>query len=196
MILNIRGANGAGKTTLARGFIPPNTKTVELAHYMAKKDKAKTVIGYHDDRNDVIVCGSYRTGCGGMDTMPNFEVARQAIEKAAFSASHVIAEGVLASTVYESWHLFARALQERGKVFAFVYLHTPLDECLRRIYARNGGKPIKEDQVKAKVKAVMRTREKAIKDKHAVYDLPADDPLPAAVKIMRGLGGEYLATRN
>lgn len=157
-----------------------------------KKDPArrKAVEGYvtREGSHEVITVGSYRTACGGLDATPNFEAAFRSLDKAVellerSEAQHraVVAEGVISSTVWGSWGEYANDVMERdAAVFAFCYLIPPLEVCLERIRERQraagGERPIKEDLVADKIKAVKATREKALEARHIVYDLPAERP--------------------
>lgn len=206
-IYNIRGPNGSGKSTLARSLIhgdpaaEPNRSGVEGSPTMVdltwfdsptKKDPArrKAVEGYysHFDDLEVIVVGSYRTACGGLDATPNFATAFEAINGAVTilerDGSHthraIVAEGVISSTVWGSWGEYAKAsLDDEGCPvrFAFCYLLPDLETCLTRIRERQraagGEKPIKEELVADKIKAVNATRLRALEAGHIVYDLPA-----------------------
>lgn len=218
-VYNIRGTNGSGKSTLARTFIegdptaPPNRpgdenspNMVDLTWYDAptKKDpgRRRSVEGYvsTDERlsSTVIVVGSYRTACGGLDAVPNFDTSFRAITAAVdmlarLDVRHrsVIAEGVLASTVWGSWGEYAELSGAHMVPFevAFCYLDTPVEVCLDRIRQRQiaGGKvrDIKEDLVRDKVKAVAATRRKALEAGHLVYDLPHLGAPGALGKIIR-----------
>lgn len=158
-----------------------------------KKDPARrrSVEGYVTKADDLeaIVVGSYRTACGGLDATPNFATGFKAIDGAVGlleqhgSHTHraVVAEGVISSTVWGSWGEYADEVMDADRaVFAFVYLIPPLEVCLERIRERQraagGEKPIKEDLVADKIKAVKATREKALASRHIVYDLPAELP--------------------
>lgn len=222
-VYNIRGTNGSGKTTLARSFIigdpaaPPNRPhikdsptVVDLARYPSptKKDpeRKKVVEGYGNRHGllDVLVVGSYRTACGGLDGVPNFETSFAAIHRAVqIIAQHgnaphraVLAEGVLASTVWGSWGDFAARLEAppfsdtASAQMAFCYLDTPLEVCLARIRERQekAGKvrDIKEDLVADKIKAIAATRAKAIAAGHVVYDLPHEYAQVVLSQIMLG----------
>ena len=219
-IYNIRGTNGSGKSTLARSFIrgdaaaEPNRYVegspivVDLCWYDAptKKDPARrlAVEGYCSPELrpglDVLVVGSYRTACGGLDAVPNFETTFRALDGAVnihrrypHSAEHqaIIAEGVLASTVWGSWGEYAQPSLDDESCdvrFAFCYLDTPLEVCLERIRGRQeaAGKvrDIKTELVADKIKAIKATRERALQAGHAVYDLPYETAAPALVAIM------------
>jgi hypothetical protein len=215
-IYNIRGTNGSGKSTLARSFIagdpkvPPNQRgvpdspiMVDLTWYDAptSKDPArrKSVEGYcsPSDRLNVLVVGSYRTACGGLDAVPDFGTSFNAIDGAIrvhqgfgrpTPEQAIIAEGVLSSTVWGSWGEYAKNLRRGEARLAFCYLDTPLEVCLERIRRRQeaAGKvrDIKTQLVKDKIKAIAATREKALAAGHAVYDLPFETSAAALAAIM------------
>lgn len=220
-IYNIRGTNGSGKSTLARSLIvgdpacPPNrpgdessATMVDLTWYDSptKKDPArrKSVEGYCSpqivDGLDVLVVGSYRTACGGLDAVPDFATTFAALDGAVnihrrypHSAEHqaVVAEGVLASTVWGSWGEYAQASLEDESCdvrFAFCYLDTPVEVCLARIRERQerAGKvrDIKEELVRNKVKAIEATRDKALAAGHLVYHLDHRHAAEDLVAIM------------
>lgn len=224
-IYNIRGTNGSGKSTLARSFIrgdaaaEPNRYVegspivVDLCWYDAptKKDPARrlAVEGYCSPELrpglDVLVVGSYRTACGGLDAVPNFETTFRALDGAvnihrdyARSAEHqaIVAEGVLASTVWGSWGEYAQPSLDADGCdvrFAFCYLNTPLEVCLERIRKRQeaAGKvrDIKVELVRDKIKAINATRDKALAAGHLVYDLPWEEPIAPLTAIMTGAAG-------
>lgn len=165
---------------------------VDLHWYSSptKKDpkRQKAVEGYvaRKDNYEVITLGSYRTACGGLDATPNFDAAFNSLDSAVellhlSEAEHraIVCEGVISSTVWGSWGRYASELSEIGSAqFAFCYLIPPLEVCLERIRERQraagGEKPIKEDLVADKIKAVSATRLKALEAGHIVYDLPAE----------------------
>lgn len=177
MIINIRGTNGSGKTTLARQLIGPDAQPVNLVQYASptkrEPERQRFVEGWGKP-DDFLAVGSYKQGCGGMDTIPSFELQQQAVNNATHSpysgvrsgppnASHVICEGVLASTVFGSWGDFFLSLKARGDDIIIAYLDTPLELCLERITARQiaakgEAREIKVDQVRDKIKAIAATR--------------------------------------
>ncbi len=203
-IYQIRGTNGSGKTHLARSLIADDPRygqpnMVDLTWYSSptKADplRRKAVEGYAMPHRfpgvDVLLVGSYRTACGGLDGVPDFETQFSALRGAGRicadmgRAEHqaIICEGVLASTVYGSWGDFASMVKQysdKEARFAFCYLDTPLEVCLQRIRGRQeaAGKvrPIKEDLVADKIKAISATRRRAMEAGHTVYDLPWDNP--------------------
>lgn len=220
-IYNIRGTNGSGKSTLARSFIigdpncPPNRPgddssptMVDLTWYKSptkrEPDRRRAVEGYCSPQIveglDVLVVGSYRTACGGLDAVPDFKTTFKALDGAVNihrrydrSAEHqaIICEGVLASTVWGSWGEYAQASLDAESCdvrFAFCYLDTPLEVCLERIRGRQeaAGKvrDIKTELVADKIKAIKATRTRAMAAGHDVYDLPYEDAAPVLAAIM------------
>jgi len=176
MIINIRGTNGSGKTTLARQLIGENATPIDLVEYPSptKKDpdRKRWVEGWGVP-NNFLAIGSYRQGCGGMDTIPSFALQQQAVENAVNwnrghgtrhmagdSPEHVVCEGVLASTVAGSWLEFFSRFKSQTLI---AYLDTPLEVCLERITARQiaakgEAREIKVDLVRDKIKAIEATR--------------------------------------
>lgn len=220
LVINIRGTNGSGKTTLARRYLPPDLKgdarggPVDLVHFASptKRDpnRRASVEGYGRTDLRTIVVGSYKTACGGLDTIASFDRQHAAIRAAIrilgklpqephqqYKDDTVIAEGILASTVFGSWGEFASDLKEVGHQFAFTYLQTPLDVCLERIRARQeaAGKvrDIKVELVESKVRAIAATRAKALHEGHLVYDLPFGGETEALAAIVARDGEAFRA---
>lgn len=177
MIINIRGTNGSGKTHLARQLIGPNPNFLDLVNYQTQLKaggfRQKFVEGWGGE-SDFLAIGSYKQGCGGMDTIPSFALQQQAVAVAETwikngkpitgdRPRYIVAEGVLASTVAGSWLEFFSRLKAEGHDILIAYLDTPLELCLERITARQiaakgEAREIKTDQVAAKIKAINATR--------------------------------------
>lgn len=211
-VYNIRGTNGSGKSTLARAFIrsfngDATGGPIDLNSYPAptKKNPERQLrvegYGAHWPFGDLAVIGPYRTACGGLDAVSSFAIQQAAIRYVLDGGKmepvqHVIAEGVLASTVFGSWATFDRDLEEAGHSFAWCYLDTPLEVCFERIAARQvaAGKPdktINRELVADKHRAIAATRLRARGEGRLVYDLPyqfADEVLKL---IMAGQGEGY-----
>lgn len=210
-IYSIRGTNGSGKTTLVRAFVPTLTGDhrggpVDLNGYAAptkkEPDRQKRVEGYGFDYPDlgrVGIIGSYKNPCGGLDTINSFDIQQAAIRWfiTHFQPRHVLAEGILASTVFGSWGKFAQACADRGHDYLWCYLDTPLEVCLERIKKRQIAmgreRDIKEELVADKIKAIKATRERALKEGLPVYDLPYERAEQALRDIMLEKGDQYRA---
>lgn len=226
-VYNIRGTNGSGKSTLARAFVkgdpaaPPNRfgtegspTMVDLTWYDAptKRDPRRRlpIQGYAGPRLhpglDVLVVGTYRTACGGLDAVPSFDLSFQSINcgidlMAQYGTEPhraILCEGVISSTVWGSWGEYAKTVRgEHAVDVAFCYLDTPLELCLDRIRGRQeaAGKvrDIKTELVADKIRAIAATREKALAAGHLVYDLPHAKAQAALLDIMQGIGESYRA---
>lgn len=171
MIINLRGTNGSGKSTVARALMGTDPEEVELAEFQTPAGKWRQVIGYRNPALGLIVVGPYRTDCGGCDGVKTQDLICEAVTSAAKDFNqHVFFEGVIVSTLFSR---YAKLADELGRdEFVFAYLDTPLAVCLKRIQKRNGGKPIKEDLVADKVRAINSTRHKADAAGYRVEVLP------------------------
>lgn len=180
MIVNLRGTNGSGKSTVARDLIDldQDAMRVTLVMYRTKAGREAGVFGYRLPNLRVVVVGKYETACGGCDGIKTQDLICDAVRAAADLEPNVLFEGVIVSTLYSRYAELAKEFPRR---FAFAYLDTPLKTCLKRIQRRNGGKPIKEDLVAAKIRAIESTRQKAIADGFPVFEIahraPADEVL-------------------
>lgn len=184
MIINLRGTNGSGKSTVIFQLLDGRTvEVVDLAHYKSKAGKDRHVEGYHCAELELIVVGRYATACGGCDGIPTQDLICEAVRKASTLAQNVLFEGVIVSTLFSRYSELAKELG--NKRFLFAYMDTPLETCLSRIQKRNGGKPIKEDLVASKVRAILSTREKALAAGHTVVDVPHKDATKAILNLIR-----------
>ena len=177
MIINLRGTNGSGKSTVARDLIERQMKldrvpgehpisgrylTVLLDATKVNTGGPRHVVGYHLPEFDLCVVGRYETDCGGCDGIKTQDLIYAAVTAAAKRYRNVLFEGVIVSTIFERYLTLSRALvRSKAGPFVWAYLDTPGELCLRRIQARNGGKPIKEELVLNKLASIARTREKA-----------------------------------
>ena len=79
-----------------------------------------------------------------------------------FPEYDVVMEGILASTVFSTYSDIFHRVEEKypdTKVIVFNML-PPFETCLERVYSRNGGKPVKEEQIEYKWKIVQRNIQK------------------------------------
>lgn len=152
--LNVRGTNGSGKTSLARSFME-SSKPVEI-FVSGYKHPMYT---YCVDDN-VLLIGSYRNKCGGCDTLRKAEIVRL-IKLAWMTECNVLFEGVLVGDSKEPYYWLMKEFNDTiiEKPWGFVYLDLSFETCLKRVYERNGGKPVKEEQIKAKWAGAQRYRD-------------------------------------
>jgi len=130
-IVNIRGCNGSGKTHTVRRFL-------QRLPSKALGGKPGRPAGYYVDATEwgiarpVYIVGSYENTCGGADGIKTQEEIAERVV-AAYSAGHVLVEGMLMSKLSSNGHV-APILKQRGAIFGF--LDTPWELCLERVLAR------------------------------------------------------------
>lgn len=168
--INVRGCNGSGKTTLLRSIAKTGHSRRDVVRI---KDGEKfktvciTVLGH------VAVVGDYIDNTcttAGLDRISTQAGAKDAIKLAAGieGVYTVLFEGVVVSTIYGPWAEWAATA---GGTMTWAFLDTPLAICLARIQERNGGKPVKEDQVADKHRTILRVRDKALAANLPVADI-------------------------
>lgn len=147
VIVNIRGCNGAGKSSIPTSMMDDPEMYVVEKPYQGKKKVIATVFPSYK----WLALGSYANKTGGLDGFPNTDFTKKVfwyvLKK--FPDYNIILEGVIASTVFSTYaDLFKNAKQKYPEdEFVVVYLMPPVETCIKRIYKRNGGKPIKEQLV-------------------------------------------------
>jgi hypothetical protein len=110
-----------------------------------------------------VALGTYHAKTGGMDTFKNNEYTQDALEYAwvNYPDYDILMEGVIASTIKSTYANLFHEYEERvqsglicpRKILVMNFL-PPVEVCIERVYKRNGGKPIKEDQVAGKWRTV------------------------------------------
>lgn len=177
LLINIRGCNGSGKSTPLLQMKEADPNMYEVSVNSDGRNPKLTVF----PKFKVVALGHYHAKCGGMDTLKNNEETRQALFRALddpfFQEYDIIAEGVISSTVYSTYTELFQELEQRyeGLNVLIINISTPLDICLKRIQSRNGGKPIKEEQVYAKRNGVLRNHNKFKED--GLYSVRYDNTL-------------------
>ncbi len=194
--INIRGCNGCGKTTLLRSLVklyPSDQRRVteiDVSPYVTEKHAPiPFTVLRGAPLGNLAILGDYTPEAAGQTTAGCDRVKTQAAAKAALECAVgldvdvILFEGVVISTIFGPWQEWSKA--NGGMVWAF--LDTPLAECLRRIQLRNGGKPIKEDQVADKYITLGRVADKARQAGEHVVDLPWESALRELKNTIRGM---------
>ena len=159
-LINIRGCNGSGKSTIPMSMLDDPDKYVVEKPYKGKERKLLTVFPSYG----WLALGSYHNKCGGLDGYVDTDMIKKgfwyALKK--YPDYHIIMEGVIPSTVYGTYErLFLEAQEKYPKrKIIVVNLLPPVEECLKRIQKRNGGKPINEDLVRGKWSTVNKNADK------------------------------------
>jgi hypothetical protein len=136
------------------------------------------------------VLGKYVTSCGGCDTIKAQSLMIDSIVSI-IGHGPILFEGLIISNLFSTWYKTSQTLREiqrangapeEGLVWAF--LNTPIDVCLARVYARNGGKAIKEKNVIDKWKAIESCKLKAAEVGENVFEIDYKDPLPQVLELL------------
>ena len=205
-VINIRGTNGSGKTTLVRSLMTdePDEVPVEIGN--------ERTPGHWLPKKRIVIVGPYPStkATGGMDNVRTTAEALEAVMAAAEgrflirgsffdyrvqgSIRAVVFEGILISTVYQTWLDFSRKLKgwhSEGLVWAF--MDTPKEVCVERVKERRAakGRPtegFKEELVTEKWEAIQRVRRKAEQDRELVLSL-GQQPLKSLNYFLSYSGG-------
>lgn len=158
-IVNIRGTSGSGKSTLVHRFLAEHPyTTIEATLNGSKKPK---IVAYKCEmptdvfvsytgyvratpQSPTYIIGSYKTQCGGCDSM-SYKGSHNDIEelvRAAAEKGNVIFEGLTISSTLTRWQGVSDSFPGE---FVWAFMMTPEEECHQRILARNGGKEPKRD---------------------------------------------------
>lgn len=182
-ILNLRGTNGSGKSTIAHRLLKHPHQEIVLVR---KRLDSKPVVGYRVDhpKGEIIIVGPYRTQCGGCDAIPTQDLVCAAVRAAARQCPNVFFEGLLVSGIYARYQKLSETCRAMGRDYVWGVLQTPLEESLRRVYARNGGKPIKEELVEMKLRGVESAARKARAAGEQVVGIPWRRPFSKCEKIL------------
>lgn len=159
-LINIRGCNGSGKSTIPLSMMKDPEMYVVEKPYHGRQRKLLTVFPSYG----WIALGSYHNKCGGLDGFVDTNMVKKAFWYTLkhYPEYNIIMEGVIPSTVYSTYEqLFSLAQEEYpDRKIIVLNLLPPVEECLRRIQQRNGGKPINEELVRSKWATVDKNADK------------------------------------
>lgn len=153
MIISLRGTHGSGKSTVIKTLLTRYNATEIPGE--KKPDGYWFNVSWLD--NPVYVIGSYRTACGGCDSIQPYSLIWPRIEDYA-AKGHVLFEGALVSSSYGN---IGRASEKYGNEIVFAFMTTPLEVCLGRILKRRQAKgntnPLNPKSTTEKMKNVERS---------------------------------------
>lgn len=165
--MNIRGCNGSGKSTIAMSMMDDpeywvyDSKTSDLHEHKGWK---LTIF----PKYKWVALGTYHNKTGGMDSISTKLMKQEAMDYAwrNFPNHDIIMEGVIDSTIRSTYIDLFQVYEDAvtmgeinpRKIIVLNFI-PPLDVCIKRVYERNGGKPVKEDQIESKWKTVERNVE-------------------------------------
>jgi hypothetical protein len=144
-IVNIRGTSGSGKSTLVHKLLA-EYPFVAVEHQFPSMKKPK-IVGYvHEGKDELprtFIVGSYKTQCGGCDSM-SYKGSHDDMEllvRQMGKQGNVVFEGLTISSTLTRW----KRIDDEYGDFVWAFMMTPEEECHRRILARNGGREPKRN---------------------------------------------------
>lgn len=159
-LVNIRGCNGSGKSTIPIKMMESDFSSFEVIVRDGNKPRVLCTVF---PKYGFLALGHYHSKCGGMDSIKTTDDIKHYLNLVMMTNFHIIMEGIMASTVYQTYADLFKYASNYRKVTILNILPT-LSVCLHRIQMRNGGKPIKEEQVESKWNTVKRNHDKFSKD--------------------------------
>lgn len=161
VLVNIRGCNGSGKSTIPLSMMKdPKMWVWDIVGSDGKKHCSFTVFPSFK----WLALGTYFNKTGGLDTIRDKYTIRECLFAAldAFPEYDIIMEGILASTTFSSYAELFNEVEDRYEDTKVVILSLmpPVEVAIDRVYQRNGGKPVKEELIRAKWGMVYRSHKK------------------------------------
>lgn len=153
-LINIRGCNGSGKSTIPIAMLNTDNNAFEVVW---RQNDRERVVATVFPSYEYIAIGHYHSKCGGMDSMKTTDEIKMAVEVLWNLNYNILMEGIMASTVRQTYIDLFHQMNESQPFQRDIVIYNllpPLEVCLKRIQARNGGKAIKEELVLSKWKTV------------------------------------------
>lgn len=150
MIFSIRGTNGSGKTTVMRSILSAATINRPLFGALGHKEPEAHELTLPGINDFLYALGPYVSGrgCEGIDRISTIVSSSQkntfligqdnSLENMIVryaKKGHVIFEGMLVSHTYGA---IGKLMEQWGRGSVFVFMDTPLEECLKRVEQRRG----------------------------------------------------------
>lgn len=159
VLVNIRGCNGAGKSTIPMSMMDdPDMYVQEVMGSDGKKIGAVTVFPSYG----WVALGTYFNKTGGMDGLKNNWCTRATLFFALelYPEYDILMEGIMASTIRSTYidlfHDIENYYGDDSPQVIVLSLLPPVYTAIRRVYKRNGGKPIQEEAIRGKWATVER----------------------------------------
>lgn len=155
LAVNIVGPNGAGKSVFPKALVNLDPDT----YFIRSEDGKKRIATIFPNLRWAAV-GPYKTKCGGCDSLDKNHIF-EALYRLCDTDLHIVMEGSITSnTKLTYWRAFeAIRLKFPFRKTLFCILDYPFEECLRRVYERNGGKQVKEDMIESKWDNIQRYKD-------------------------------------
>jgi hypothetical protein len=141
LFVNVVGPNGSGKSRFGRLLALNDPAAYTFT------GEGGTVIGSVFPTFGWGSVGRYQTQCGGADNLEKATIM-EAIYRLCGTPLHIYLDGIMVTDVRETyWEVSLGVVRNFRRKSLIIVMDYPLQTCLDRIYARNGGKTIREDKV-------------------------------------------------
>jgi hypothetical protein len=144
LFVNCVGPNGSGKSRWGRLLALNDPQAYTFT------GEEGTVIGSVYPTFGWGSVGRYQTQCGGADNLEKSTIM-ESLFRLCQTPLHIYLDGIMVTDVRETyWEVCLGIEKNFARKALIIVLDYPLQTCLDRIYARNGGKKFKEDKVELK----------------------------------------------
>lgn len=127
-IFDVRSTHGGGKSFIMH----------ELLRLYGNEDivEDNQKIGHYCRGLDLAIVGRYDRVCGGCDGIKTQEEIERRLRLFLTRYHHVALEGILVAHTFSRYDRLARQLTSEGFSYNFLFLDTPLTNCIARVKAR------------------------------------------------------------
>lgn len=161
-IVNIRGATASGKSSIPMSMLDDPKMEIIWKPYKGRQKKILTLFPSYG----WMALGAYLIKTGGMDGFDDKILTAKAFWYALkhYPQYNLIMEGCICSTIFSTYADLFKEAQDKypDADIQVVTLMPPIEECYKRVYARNGNKPIKKVRMEEKYKNSKRSHEKFV----------------------------------
>lgn len=132
VVVKIGGCNGSGKTSVVRALF--EAYDLEPQYDFGSK-KISAYVAPLATGPQLVVLGSYKNVCGGMDTISDKDVRLALVKQYAKPGNVVIYEGLITGKTYGAMGALSEEDDQAGK-WLYTFMNTPFAICVNRVLAR------------------------------------------------------------
>lgn len=187
MLISIRGTNGSGKSHVIHQFFAACKGQKAIYGLLGERLPEAYVVQVPKCKTPTFVLGPYTMAGGGCDRIIPYDNIPKLINKYA-TKGHVIFEGIIVTSVYGQ---VGALMEKHKKNSVFLFLDTPLEECIKRVEFRRG---YERDarlvrNLTAKYTTAQRIKEKVTTEKlMQVMSASSGDAHKAIIKLLQKAG--------
>tara|TARA_R110002167_G_scaffold42421_9_gene128756 strand:+ start:1822 stop:2427 length:606 start_codon:yes stop_codon:yes gene_type:complete len=195
--LNIRGTSGTGKTHATKALMEYS----EAVPYMHTEKGKPLVYKGQVMSIPVYFLGSYKTSCGGCDTIPSVKIVAGLLDTLTNEHEHgtIVFEGLMISHMIGTVGAKLKELGVEKSILAF--LDTDIETAIQRVkdrrLAAGNTKPLNEDNTRKDHPRVIAARNNAIEQGFQVYDIDHKNAVEVTKTLLnKMLSGESIEFKS